>query len=104
MHDAQTESQHIISMLLCLNTHADILLMYLLFMPRSIYFMLVIFILFTFKQYHAYKWECCNKIVNCLTTEMDSSLVPVSFRMWFDFDLNEAIDVYNSIDVYDFIT
>ena len=39
---AQNESQHIISRLLCLNTHADILLMYLLFMPRSIYFMLVI--------------------------------------------------------------
>ena len=38
-----------------------------------------------------------------LTTEMDSSLVPVSFRTWFDFDLNEAIDVYDSIDVHDFI-
>ena len=43
-----------------------------------------------------------------LTTEMDSSLVPVSFRTLYDFDLNEAIDVYDSIvysiDVYDFIT
>ena len=25
--------------------------------------MLFYFILFTFKQYHVYKWECCNKIV-----------------------------------------
>ena len=43
-----------------------------------------------------------------LTTEMDSSLVPVSFRTLYDFDLNEAVDVYDSIvysiDVYDFIT
>ena len=39
-----------------------------------------------------------------LTTEMDSSLVPVSFRTLYDFDLNEAIGVYDSIDVYDFIT
>ena len=38
-----------------------------------------------------------------LTTEMDSSLVPVSFGT-YDFDLNEAIDVYDYIDVYDFIT
>ena len=35
-----------------------------------------------------------------LTTEMDISLVPLSFRTWFDF----AIDVYDSIEVYDFIT
>ena len=39
-----------------------------------------------------------------LTTETDSLLVSVSFRTLYDFDLNEAIDVYNSIDVYDFIT
>ena len=32
-----------------------------------------------------------------LTTEMDSSLVPVSFRTLYDFDLNEAIDVYDFI-------
>ena len=38
------------------------------------------------------------------TTEMDSSLVPVSFITLNDFDLNEAVDVYDSIDVYDFIT
>ena len=25
--------------------------------------LLFYFILFTFKQYHVYKWECCNKIV-----------------------------------------
>ena len=31
------------------------------------------------------------------TTEMDSSPVPVSFRTLYDFDLNEAIDVYDSI-------
>ena len=35
---------------------------------------------------------------------MDSSLVPVSFRTLYDYDLNEASDVYDSIDVYDFIT
>ena len=35
---------------------------------------------------------------------MDSSLVPVSFITLNDFDLNEAVDVYDSIDVYDFIT
>ena len=35
---------------------------------------------------------------------MDSSLVPVSFRTLYDFDLNEAIDVYDYTDVYDFIT
>ena len=34
-----------------------------------------------------------------LTTEMDSSLVPESFRTWFDFDLSEAIDVNDSTDV-----
>ena len=39
-----------------------------------------------------------------LTTEMDSSLVPVSFRTLYEFDLNEAIDVYDYTDVYDFIT
>ena len=40
-----------------------------------------------------------------LTTEMDSLLVvPVSFRTWFDFDVNEAIDSYDSIDIHDFIT
>ena len=32
-----------------------------------------------------------------LTTEMDSSLVPVSFRTLYDFDFNEAIDVYDSM-------
>ena len=31
-------------------------------------------------------------------------VVPVSFRTLYDFDLNEASDVYDSIDVYDFIT
>ena len=35
---------------------------------------------------------------------MDSLLAPVSFRTLYNFDLNEAIDVYDSIDVYDFIT
>ena len=35
---------------------------------------------------------------------MDSSLGPVRFRTLYDFDFNEAIDVYDSIDVYDFIT
>ena len=39
-----------------------------------------------------------------LTTERDSSLVPVSLRALYDFDLNEAIDVYDYTDVYDFIT
>ena len=38
-----------------------------------------------------------------LTTEMDFSLALVSFRTLYDFDLNEAVDVYDSIDVYDFI-
>ena len=38
-----------------------------------------------------------------LTTEMDSSLVPLSFRTLYDFDLNEFIDVYDYIDIYDFI-
>ena len=32
-----------------------------------------------------------------LTTETDSSPVPVSFRTLYDFDLNEAIDVYDFI-------
>ena len=32
-----------------------------------------------------------------LTTEMDSSLVPVSFRTLYDFDLNEVVDVYDFI-------
>ena len=39
-----------------------------------------------------------------LTIEMGSSLVPVSFRTLYDFHLNEAIDIYDSIDVNDFIT
>ena len=34
-----------------------------------------------------------------LTTEMASSLVPVNFRTLYDFNLNEAIDVYDSIYV-----
>ena len=32
-----------------------------------------------------------------LTTEMDSSLVLVSFRTLYDFGFNEAIDVYDFI-------
>ena len=38
-----------------------------------------------------------------LTTET-ASLVPVNFRMLYDFNLNEAINVYDSIYVYDFST
>ena len=34
-----------------------------------------------------------------LTSEMDSSLVPVSFRTFHDFDLNEAIDVYDKCSI-----
>ena len=39
-----------------------------------------------------------------LTTEMASSLVPVNFRTLYDLNLNEAINVYDSIYVYDFST
>ena len=38
-----------------------------------------------------------------LTTEM-ASLVPVNFRTLYDFNLNEAINVYDCIYVYDFST
>ena len=38
-----------------------------------------------------------------LTTELDSSLLPVSFRALYYFDINKAIDIYDSIDVYDFL-
>ena len=51
-------------LLLCLNTHADILLMFCcLCLDLFILCLLFYFILFSFKQYHVYKWECCNKIV-----------------------------------------
>ena len=38
-----------------------------------------------------------------LTTKM-ASLVPVNFRTLYDFNLNEAINFYDSIYVYDFST
>ena len=39
------------------------------------------------------------------TTEMVSSLVPVNFRTLYDlFNVNEAINVYDSIYIYDFST
>ena len=34
-----------------------------------------------------------------LTTEMDPLLVPVSFRTFYDFDLNEAIDIYDKCSI-----
>ena len=39
-----------------------------------------------------------------LTTEMACSLVTVNFRKLYDFNLNEAINVHDSIYVYDFST
>ena len=59
-------------------------------------------------DYDVYRMSRAHFSHFSLTTEMDSSLVLVSFRTLYDFDLNEAIDVYDSIaysiDVYDFIT
>ena len=43
-------------------------------------------------------------VISTLTIEMASSLVPVNFRTLYDFNLNEAINVYDSIYVHDFST
>ena len=54
-------------------------------------------------NYDVYRMSRAHCSHFSLTTEVVSLLVPVSFRT-YDFDLNEAIDVYDSIVVYDFIT
>ena len=55
-------------------------------------------------DYDVYRMSRAHFSHFTLTTERDSSLVPVSFRTLYDFDLNEAVDVYDSIYVNDFIT
>ena len=55
-------------------------------------------------DYDVYRTSRAHFCHFSLTTEMDSSLVTVSFRTLYDFDLNGAVDVYDSIVVYDFIT
>ena len=55
-------------------------------------------------DYDMYRMSRAHFSHSTLPTEMASSLVPVSFRTLYDFDLNETIDVYDSIYVYDFST
>ena len=45
---------------------------------------------------HTYRMSRAHFSQISLTNEMDSSLVPVSFITLYDFDLNEAIDVYDN--------
>ena len=56
-------------------------------------------------NYDIYRMSRANfsHSISTLTTEM-ASLVPVNFRTLYDFNLNEAINVYDSIYVYDFST
>ena len=55
-------------------------------------------------DYDMYRMSRAHFSHSNLTTEMASSLVPVNFRTLYDFNLNEAINVYDSIYVHDFST
>ena len=55
-------------------------------------------------DYEMYRMSRAYFSHSTLTTEMASSLVPVNFRTLYDFNLNEAINAYDSIYVYDFST
>ena len=48
-------------------------------------------------DYDVYRMSHAHFSHFSLTTEMNSSVVPVSFRMLYDFDLNKVIDVYDFI-------
>ena len=48
-------------------------------------------------NYDVYRMSRAHLSHFSLTTEMDSSLVLVSFRTLYVFDLNEVIDVYDSM-------
>ena len=54
-------------------------------------------------DYDMYRMSRAHFSHSTLTTEM-ASLVPVNFRTLYDVNLNEAINVYDSIYVYDFST
>ena len=56
-------------------------------------------------DYGMYQMSCAHFSHSTSTIEMVSSLVPVNFRTLYDlFNVNEAINVYDSIYVYDFST
>ena len=54
-------------------------------------------------DYDMYRMSRAHFSHSTSTTEM-ASLVPVNFRTMYDFNLNEAINIYDSIYVYDFST
>ena len=56
-------------------------------------------------DYDMYQMSRAHFSHSTSTNEMVSSLVPVNFRTLYDlFNINEAINVYDSIYVYDFST